>query len=53
MLSNYGNSTLGQFPNSMVTLFGLMFLEKMQQGLIVGEEPSESDETDPNLEIES
>ena len=53
MLSNYGNSTLAQLPNSMVTLFGLMFLEKMQQGLIVGEEPSESDETDPNLEIES
>jgi hypothetical protein len=53
LLSNYGNSTLGQFPNSMVTLFGLVFLEKMQQGLIAGEEPSETAETDPNLEIES
>jgi hypothetical protein len=52
LLSNYGNSTLGQFPNSMVTLFGLVFLEKMQQGLIGGEEVSEGEEPDPRLEIE-
>ena len=53
MLSNYCNSTLAQLPNSVATLFGLMFLEKMQQGLIAGEEPSEVKETDPKLEIES
>ena len=52
LLSNYGNSTLGQFPNSIVTLFGLVFLEKMQQGLIAGEEPTELAEADSSLEIE-
>ena len=33
---------LAQLPNSMVTLFGLMFLEKMQQGLIVEERAKRS-----------
>ncbi|NBR83402.1 MAG: hypothetical protein EBT52_06705, partial [Flavobacteriia bacterium] len=53
LLSNYGNSTLQQFPSSIITLFGLVFLEKMQQGLIAGEEPSEAEETDSKLEIEN
>lgn len=52
LFSNYGNSTLQQMPHSMIILFGLVFVEKMQQGLINGEEPTELAETDSSLEIE-